>query len=118
MLTLNGVPTGNRFSIDFKEGSDIVFHINPRFDERPNVVVRNTMTRGEWGKEERQCPKFPFQQGQPFKLQILFTPDSYKVAVNNENLCEYKHRARNFQGIKCIRIDGAVTISNVALSTV
>lgn len=118
MFTMTGIPTGNRFSIDYKEGSNIAFHFNPRFDERPNAVVRNTMSRGEWGDEERPCPKFPFQRGQPFKLQILFTRDNYKVAVNNANLCQYQHRLKNFPGIKCIRIDGALTVSEATLSTV
>ncbi|XP_073494899.1 galectin-3 [Phyllobates terribilis] len=118
MLNIQGVPTGKRFSIDFVEGNDIALHINPRFDEKPYVVVRNSMIRGQWGQEERQCPKFPFQMQQPFKLQILFEPDGYKVAVNNENICKYPHRLKNFAGIKCIRINGAVTINDASVTMV
>ncbi|XP_040267232.1 galectin-3 isoform X2 [Bufo bufo] len=118
MLNISGVPNGKRFVIDFKEGNDIALHFNPRFDENPNVIVRNTMTRGQWGKEERECPKFPFQKGQPFRLQILFEPEAFKVAVNNENICQYKHRLRNFSGIKSICISGDVTITDTSLTTV
>ncbi|XP_075701106.1 uncharacterized protein LOC142665315 isoform X2 [Rhinoderma darwinii] len=118
MVTVNGIPNGKRFSIDFKDGSDIAFHLNPRFDEKPNVVVRNSMIRGQWGREERQCPKFPFQRGQPFKIQILFEPDQYKVAVNNENLCQYQHRVKNFSNIKCVRIDGDLSITEATVTMV
>ncbi|KAM4014255.1 galectin-3 [Anomaloglossus baeobatrachus] len=118
MLNIQGVPTGKRFSIDFVEGPDIAFHLNPRFDERPNVIVRNSMIRGNWGQEERQCPKFPFQMQQAFKLQIIFEPDCYKVAVNNENLCKYPHRLKNPAGIKCIRINGHVIINDASVTMV
>ncbi|XP_077120507.1 galectin-3 isoform X1 [Ranitomeya variabilis] len=118
MLNIQGVPTGNRFSIDFVEGNDIALHINPRFDEKPYVVVRNSMIQGKWGQEERQCPKFPFQMQQPFKLQILFEPDGYKVSVNNETICKYPHRLKNFAGIKTIRINGAVTINDASVTMV
>nr|AFK31324.1 galactoside-binding soluble 3 [Bufo japonicus formosus] len=100
LLNISGVPNGKRFVIDFKEGNNIAFHCNPRFDERPNVIVRNSMIGGEWGKEERECPKFPFQQGQPFRLQILCEQEAFKVAVNNESICQYQHRLKNSQGLR------------------
>ncbi|CAJ0965256.1 unnamed protein product [Ranitomeya imitator] len=106
------------FSIDYVEGNDVAFHINPRFDEKPYVVVRNSMIQGKWGQEERQCPKFPFQMQQPFKLQILFEPDGYKVSVNNETICKYPHRLKNFAGIRTIRINGAVTINDASVTMV
>ncbi|XP_073442250.1 galectin-3 isoform X2 [Dendrobates tinctorius] len=118
MLTIQGVPTGNRFSIDFVEGNDVAFHFNPRFNENPYVVVRNSLIQGKWGQEERQCPKFPFQMQQPFKLQILFETDGYKVSVNNENLCKYPHRLKNFAGIKTIRLNGDVTINDASVTMV
>ncbi|KAG8561028.1 hypothetical protein GDO81_015222, partial [Engystomops pustulosus] len=115
VLTVHGIPTGKRFVIDFVDGQDIAFHFNPRFDERPNVVVRNSMSRGNWGSEERKSPKFPFVQNQPFKLQILFEPDCYKVAVNNENLFQYNHRLKNFSKINVIRIGGDLTLSEASM---
>ncbi|XP_056400913.1 galectin-3 isoform X2 [Hyla sarda] len=117
-LEIEGIPNGKRFSIDYKVGNDIALHVNPRFDEHPNVIVRNSFIGGKWGNEERQCPKFPFQQGKPFKLQVLFQPDCYKVAVNNENLCQFKHRITNFSGINCIHVDGALTISGARITMV
>ncbi|XP_069588786.1 galectin-3-like [Ranitomeya imitator] len=118
MLNICGIPTGNRFFIDFEEGNNVAFHFNPRFDENPKVVVRNSVIQGTWGQEERQCPKFPFQMQQPFKLQILFEPDDYKVIVNNETICKYSHKLKNFAGIKIIRIHGAVTINNASVTMV
>ncbi|XP_069806514.1 galectin-3-like [Dendropsophus ebraccatus] len=115
---LEGTPTGKGFGVDYKIGNDIALHVNPRFHEHPHVLVRNSCVGGKWGPEERQCPKFPFQQGKPFKLQIHFQPDCYRVAVNNENLFQYKHRLTNFAGIKCIRIQGDLTISGVRVTMV
>ncbi|XP_066464383.1 galectin-3 [Eleutherodactylus coqui] len=118
MLTVNGVPNGKRFAVNFNHGRDIAFHFNPRFDEKPNTIVCNSMIGGGWGNEERQCPKFPFQKGQGFKLQILFDQDCYKVAVNNEGICQYPHRMKNFSAIKAICIDGDLTINDATLSMV
>ncbi|XP_069805757.1 galectin-3-like [Dendropsophus ebraccatus] len=115
---LEGTPTGDRFAVDYTIGNDIALHVNPRFDEHPHVIVRNTCISDGWGLEERECPKFPFQQGKAFKLQILFQPDCYRVAVNNENLFQYKHRLTNFAGIKCICIRGDLTISGVRMTMV
>ncbi|KAM3920199.1 galectin-3 [Leptodactylus fuscus] len=118
MLTVTGKMTGKRFNIDYKEGPNIPFHFNPRVDEKPYSVVRNTMMNGEWGQEEREIPKFPFQLGQPFVIKILFDQNCYRVMVNNENFCQYTHRMKNFAAIKLIRIDGNLDISDATLTTV
>ncbi|KAM4663091.1 galectin-3 [Discoglossus pictus] len=119
LLTVQGNVNGNakRFVIDFKKGQEIAFHVNPRLDEKPNTIVRNSMLRGQWGKEERHASKFPFQQGKPFKIQILCQPDKYNVAVNNESLFQYQHRVRELNEIKQIVISGDITLSDVSVTT-
>ena len=54
----------------------IAFHFNPRFREK--IVVRNTKS-GNWGKEERQQPKFPFVPGKEFDMIIYCDPSKYQV---------------------------------------
>lgn len=57
-----------RFHINLRSGSDIAFHLNPRFDE--NVVVRNTQINSSWGCEERSLPqKMPFARGRSFSVR-------------------------------------------------
>ncbi len=52
-------------------GNDIAFHLNPRFNEGGRqVIVRNSMIRNQWGKEERELPSFPFVPGKPFEVSM------------------------------------------------
>lgn len=117
VLSIQGVVSNNckRWSIDLKNGDQIVFHLNPRFDENPNAIVRNSMLQGRWGAEERTASKFPFQKGQPFMLQIFVEPEHYRVAVNNENLFQYKHRNRDFQLTKAVVIAGDITLNGATV---
>ncbi|XP_068110513.1 galectin-3 [Hyperolius riggenbachi] len=116
VLTLQGMvsPNCKRFGFDLKNGDNIAFHFNPRFDEQPNVVVRNSMLRGQWGSEERGAPKFPFTKGQPFKIQIRCDQDQYSVAVNNEMFCQYRHRDRSLPQINCLCIGGDITLNEAS----
>ena len=62
----SGLPP--RFYINLRSGSNIAFHLNPRFNE--NAVVRNTQINGSWGSEERSLPRgMPFFRGQSFSVR-------------------------------------------------
>lgn len=62
-----------RFSINLLRNKDFAFHFNPRFDEDGiKVIVRNSMVNDVWGQEERIAPSFPFVQGKPFEVSIIF----------------------------------------------
>ncbi|XP_042306935.1 galectin-3 [Sceloporus undulatus] len=110
--TVNSRP--NKFQVDLKKGNDIAFHFNPRFNEdNRKVIVCNTMLHNSWGKEERTAPRFPFEAGKPFKIQILCEADHLKVAVNDAHLLQYNHRIKELNQITKLCIGGDVTLTSV-----
>ncbi|XP_019366594.1 PREDICTED: galectin-9 [Gavialis gangeticus] len=106
-ITISGkVPSNSdRFNINLKSGDDIAFHLNPRFDE--NVIVRNSFLNQTWGTEERDMPgTMPLAQGQDFTIRILCQDHCFKVAVNEQDQFEYRHRVQNLQQIDKLEITG------------
>ncbi|KAM4667317.1 galectin-3 isoform 2-T3 [Amazona ochrocephala] len=102
------------FSLDFKKGNDIAFHFNPRFNEdKRKVIVCNSMFHHHWGKEERTAPRFPFEAGKPFKIQILCEADHFKVAVNDAHLLQYSFREKRLNEITKLCIAGDITLTSV-----
>ncbi|XP_034289314.1 galectin-3 [Pantherophis guttatus] len=116
LITMTGTvnPRPNRFQVDFKKGDDIAFHFNPRFNENNmKVIVCNSKIQNVWGKEDRTAPRFPFEAGKPFKIQILCEADQLKVAVDDAHLMQYKHRIKDLQHITKLSVSGDVTITSV-----
>ncbi|XP_033125921.1 galectin-8-like isoform X2 [Anneissia japonica] len=122
MIFIQGsVPIGaDRFHINLQCGTstnpraDIALHFNPRFQALK--VVRNTLTRQSWGKEETQGSYFPFAHGQHFQIIILCEPHQFKVAVNGQHFIEYKHRIQQLNRIDTLAIDGKVQIYSIRFS--
>ncbi|NXJ67931.1 LEG3 protein, partial [Rostratula benghalensis] len=116
LITITGTvnPNPSRFSLDFKRGNDIAFHFNPRFKEdNRRVIVCNSMFQNIWGKEERTAPRFPFEAGKPFKLQILCERDHFKVAVNDAHLLQYSFREQQLNEVTKLCIAGDITLTSV-----
>ncbi|NXP03499.1 LEG3 protein, partial [Thinocorus orbignyianus] len=116
LITITGTvnPNPNRFSLDFKRGNDIAFHFNPRFrEENRKVIVCNSMFQNNWGKEERTAPRFPFEPGRPFKLQILCETDHFKVAVDDAHLLQYHFREKKLNEVTKLCIAGDITLTSV-----
>ncbi|NWX08159.1 LEG3 protein, partial [Caloenas nicobarica] len=116
LITITGTinPNPDRFSVNFKRGNDIVFHFNPRFKEDGRkVIVCNSMFRNNWGKEERTAPRFPFEAGKPFKLQVLCEADHFKVAVNDAHLLQYSFREKKLNEVTKLCIGGDITLTSV-----
>uniref|UniRef100_A0A8D0BZY4 Galectin n=1 Tax=Salvator merianae TaxID=96440 RepID=A0A8D0BZY4_SALMN len=110
--TVNKNP--NRFQVDLKKGEDIAFHFNPRFNEdNKKVIVCNTKLFNSWGREERTAPRFPFEAGKPFKIQILCEMDHLKVAVNDAHLLQYNHRVKELNQITKLGVSGDVSLTSV-----
>lgn len=102
----------DRFSVNLKntQSNNIMMHVNPRF--REGAFVRNTLTNGNWGSEERQIAFMPLSPGQPFQMEILNQNHGYKVLVNGSPVFEYRHRIQSKQ-VNQIEIDGDVILSLV-----
>ncbi|NXK20199.1 LEG3 protein, partial [Arenaria interpres] len=116
LITITGTvnPNPNRFSLDFKRGNDIAFHFNPRFKEdNRKVIVCNSMFQNNWGTEERTAPRFPFEAGKPFKLQILCEVDHFKVAVDDAHLLQYNFREKKLNEVTKLCIAGDITLTSV-----
>jgi len=106
------LPTAQRFHINLRSGSDIAFHLNPRFDE--NVVVRNTQINSSWGSEERSLSrKMPFARGRSFLVWITCEGYGLKVAVDGQHLLEYCHRLKNLPAINSLEVGGDVQLTHV-----
>ncbi|XP_060077888.1 galectin-4-like [Ylistrum balloti] len=85
---------GNRFAINFLEGSDvdsdIAFHFNPRVDQ--GEIVMNTRSGGQWGTEEKiPLPKV-LGTNDVFDLKIITKKRKFKVVLDGEVLCKFKCR--------------------------
>ncbi|XP_049715946.1 galectin-9-like isoform X2 [Elephas maximus indicus] len=112
IMTGTVLPKAQSFHINLRSGSDIAFHLNPRFNE--NTVVCNTQINGSWGSEERWLPgKMPFNRGQNFSVWILCENHCFKVAVNDQHFCEYKHRLRNLPAINNLEVAGDIQLTHV-----
>ncbi|KAM9339583.1 uncharacterized protein ABDE67_017226 [Symphorus nematophorus] len=121
MMTILGhiKPNAKMFTVNFLRGNDIAFHINPRFSEGgKQVVVRNHKLGERWGNEERDLKgPFPFALGSPFEMKILCTHESFRVAVNNIPMFEFRHRIRELNQIDRINILHDVVLTYVNVET-
>lgn len=97
LITINGYPEVHcqRFSInlgmDAAGNGDLLLHFNPRMAQR--YVVRNSRRRGVWGNEETTSFRgFPFECGQPFRVDIYVTEDNYLISVDGTHYCMFPHR--------------------------
>ncbi|NXG16282.1 LEG3 protein, partial [Grallaria varia] len=121
LITISGTvkPNPDRFSLDFKRGNDVAFHFNPRFNEdHKKVIVCNSKFQDTWGKEERTAPRFPFEAGKPFKLQILCETDHFKVAVNDAHLLQYNFREKKLNEVTKLCIAGDIALTSVVPSMI
>ncbi|XP_069804258.1 32 kDa beta-galactoside-binding lectin-like [Dendropsophus ebraccatus] len=94
-LTLIGnVPSQiHTFEVNFINSNtgDIHFHVKPRFRDRK--ISRNYKKNNTWSKEfEDNTPKFGFEQGKEFTMEVRNEGDAFAVFVNGEKLFSYKHR--------------------------
>jgi len=117
IINIQGRPNshGSRFEFNLLsgpyDGSDVILHFNPRFDQ--HAVVRNSCQGGGWGGEEREGG-FPFQPNQPFDIQLICYPEHYQFNFNGQPWFTYRHRLP-YQNVQALQIKGDVTITNVSV---
>jgi hypothetical protein len=80
----------DQFSVSIKNGNDHIFHFNPRFKEKK--VIRNSCRGGTWDDVEEKDGDFPFEKDRAFDMHIHCDDEQYKVFVNGEEFCTYRHR--------------------------
>uniref|UniRef100_A0A914XEK6 Galectin n=1 Tax=Plectus sambesii TaxID=2011161 RepID=A0A914XEK6_9BILA len=102
-----------RFSINFQKDGvsnsvDIPLHLSIRFDE--NKVVLNSLSKGEWGKEERK--KVPFKKGEPFDIRIRAHDNKFVIFCDRKEFEEFEYRLP-LTHITHMSIDGDIALSNV-----
>uniref|UniRef100_A0A5F9CIR8 Galectin n=1 Tax=Oryctolagus cuniculus TaxID=9986 RepID=A0A5F9CIR8_RABIT len=114
IVTGTVLPSAQQFHINLRSGSDIAFHLNPRFNE--NAVVRNTQIKGSWGSEERRLPRqMPFHRGQSVAVWIMCESHCLKVAVDGQHLFEYNHRLKNLPAINNLEVAGDIQLTHVQI---
>jgi len=108
-VLVNGTPSGNRFEVNLLNSQgDIVLHINPRFDQRE--IVLNNAPGGNWGAEEKKY--LSLQNGVPFQMQVLMTPDSFKIAFNGQHAADF-HNRMPYTQITQVQVKGDLRLDNV-----
>ena len=113
-------PTGSgRIMFNFRQDSDdIVLHFNPRFDS--NVLVLNTKTGGNWGKEERPNG-YDFSYGIRVKVKIYADNDNFKIFINDKFFYQYKYRGMTSTQVKKVEFswsgDDATAAQLISLRT-
>ncbi|GMS86942.1 hypothetical protein PENTCL1PPCAC_9117, partial [Pristionchus entomophagus] len=127
-LLIYGVPEkkAKKFNINLlMKNGDISLHLNPRFNEKaksapficgkikPGCVVRNALTGGAWGNEEREG-KMPFEKGVGFDLEIKNEEYAYQLIVNGERFASFAHRTEP-RDIVGLQIQGDVDISGIQI---
>ncbi|KAK6740299.1 hypothetical protein RB195_008645 [Necator americanus] len=103
-----------QFSVNLKNGDDILLHFNPRLKD--NVIVFNSFSNGEWQHEERPSIVFPFERKKIYTIEFVATTDSSAlIYVNGRFLYEFRQRERG-QRASSVEIHGDVYIHSVHVS--
>jgi len=77
------------------------------------VVVRNSLLGGVWGKEEREG-KNPFEKGVGFDVEIKNEEHAFQVFVNGERCVTFAHRIDPHE-IGGLQIQGDVEITGIQI---
>uniref|UniRef100_A0A914VHL7 Galectin n=1 Tax=Plectus sambesii TaxID=2011161 RepID=A0A914VHL7_9BILA len=112
-LFVSGITTkkSKEFIIDLHSGNDIAFHFDSRFKDK--VIVRNTQSEGNWGKEERDG-EFPCRKKRNCDVIIYCDEAQFKCYVDGALFCVYNHRMSP-RNIDKLSISGDIELQGVHL---
>ncbi|XP_066154750.1 uncharacterized protein [Euwallacea fornicatus] len=118
MLRFQGIthPNSDRFNINLATGpnskprDDTALHLSVRLNQ--GYIARNIYKAGAWGNEEGSG-KLPIGQAESFEIIILTDPHHYKVAVNGQHFCEFRHQIP-YQEVTHLLVDGDVTLTLIS----
>lgn len=101
------------FSFNLTSGDDITYHFNPRTSQ--GQIVQNTRVAQQWGNEERIPLPPVIMSGEEFELAIAIQSTEFAVYLNNNWLCDYRHRlsAAAIDGLFLVAGQGSVEVRSV-----
>nr|XP_023661199.1 beta-galactoside-binding lectin-like [Paramormyrops kingsleyae] len=95
-LKITGIPllNGSRFYIEIGYNvANIGIHFDVRFDHEKDhhVIVINSRKEGIWSAEQRD-KRFPFKQGEKFKVIINFSKNKFLVSMPGNIILSFPNR--------------------------
>nr|XP_033811598.1 galectin-4-like isoform X2 [Geotrypetes seraphini] len=106
----------NRFCVEFAtgqyDGSDVAFHMNPRYDGLDRTIF-NSFKDNEWGEEEKKKGT-PFKSGRQFELVFQITKNNYQVIVDGHPYYEYTHHIP-MERVAWLRVKGDISLQAVSI---
>ncbi|XP_047658995.1 uncharacterized protein LOC113663839 isoform X3 [Tachysurus fulvidraco] len=104
------------FEINLQNGPkyphDIAFHFNPRMSS----VVLDSYRNKTW-ENAVWLPAGPFVRNAAFDIIMVINPECYKVLVNGQKYCTFKHR-RPLDTVTAIFIKGNIFMNTIAIINV
>lgn len=115
-VTIIGKPFWNASNVYINFSEDPVdgmvsLHFNPRFKDK--VIVINTRSVNEWGKERRFKIEFPFEQNNLFVLFVKCGGSRFHFILNGKPIGSYKYRTK-LEFSKYLKIFGDLIVYHVA----
>jgi len=112
-VDISAMPKGKRFNVNlYRKNGEYALQVSIRYNE--GAVVRNAMTAGAWGKEEREGT-FNLSESEIVDLAIINESFSYQIFINGKRYATFAHRGSPTD-IETLEIDGNVELHSVTIS--
>lgn len=120
LIQISGITRAvDRFTVNIQESpagaTDIAFHFDVRFNcgNCVNEIIRNSLSGGTWGPEERHKPYFPFRPQANFDMMILCDSHAFKVAIDGKHFIEFQHRLQPLGRFQYLGILGDIKVTQI-----
>jgi len=107
------------FQVNLKRGpgekDQKALHFNPRLNNSPPVIVRNSYLN-DWGSEERGQPgEFPFYKGRSYKVEFICEQNQFIINIDGKFFCSYNYRVP-LTSITHLELLGDTTVSLILIT--